>query len=157
MVPCWFVNLCKCEPSSLSYSDDCLLAYTRRVNLDLMWCRERSTVANTLAAVNKGKTMSIQLGLVPQPMKLGPWPLSDNQGFQMAIKMLCALQKKGKNDTSYVQFDTVRKIRTAYLTVYESSARAAAHTGTFKGAHGNTFSINQGLTDTRIFRKFMVS
>ena len=153
---CWFVNLCQREPCAMSHSDECLLAYIHRVNLDLMWSRERGTVGNTLAAVNKGRTMSIKLGLVPQPLKLGPWPLGDGQGFQTAIEMLRASQKKGKNDSSYVQFDTVRKIRTAYSTVYESSAAAALHTSTFKGAHGNTFAINQGSTDTRLFRKFMI-
>ena len=152
---CWFVNLCGREPSDLSYSDERLLNYIRRVNLDLMWSRERGTVANTLAAVNKGKTMSIELGMVPQRMKLGPWPLADGQGFQTAIEMLRASQKKGKNDSSYVQFDTVRKVRTAYATVYESSAAAGHHTSTFKGSHGNTFALNHGLTDTRLFRKFM--
>ena len=113
-------------------------------------------VANTLAAINKGKTMSIELGLVPQPVKLGPWLLGDGQGFQTAIEMLRASQKKGKNDVHYVQFDTVRKIRIAYSTVYESSAVAGLHTSTFKEAHGNTFAVNQGDTDTRVFRKFMV-
>ena len=52
--------------------------------------------------------MSIELGLVPQVLKLGPWPLGDDQGFQTAIEILRASQKKGKNDTNYVQFDTVR-------------------------------------------------
>ena len=104
---CWFVNLCRREPNSMSYSDVRLLGYIRRVNLDLMWSRERGTVANTLAAVNKGRTMSIELGLVPQVFELGPWPLGDDQGFQTAIEMLRASQKKGKNDANYVQFDTV--------------------------------------------------
>ena len=123
----------------MSNSDEQLLGYICCVNLDLMWSREQGTVAKTFAAVNKGRTMSIELGLVPQLMKLGPWPLGDGQGFQTAIEMLKASQKKGKNNSSYVQFDTVRKIRTAYATIYESSAVANRHTSTFKGAHGNTF------------------
>ena len=68
---CWFVNLCHREPSNFSYSDERLLGYTHHVNLDLMRSREQGTVANTLAAVNKGRTMSIKLGMVPQLMKLG--------------------------------------------------------------------------------------
>ena len=50
----------------------------------------------------------------------------------------------------------MQNIRTAYSTVYESSALAGLHTGTFKGAHGNTFLVNHGSTDTQLFRKFMV-
>ena len=55
-----------------------------------------------------------------------------------------------------MQFDTVRKIRTTYSTVHQSLAAAGLHTSTFKGAHGNTFAVNQGDSDTRLFRKFMV-
>ena len=153
---CWFVNLCCREPSELSYSDERLLGYIRLVNLDLMWRRERGTVGNMLAAVNKGRTRSIELGMVLQLMKLGLWPLGDGQGFQTAIKMLRASQKKGKHYSNYVQFDTVRKIRTAYVTIYESSAAAGRHMSMFKGVHCNTFAVNQGSTDTYLFRKFMV-
>ena len=70
--------------------------------------------------------------------------------------MLRASQKKGKNDIHYVQFETVRKIRTACSTVYKSSAAAGLHTSTFKGALGNTFAVNWGDMDIRLFRKFMV-
>ena len=62
---CWFINLCKTEPNLLSHTDKRLVGYIRRVNLDLMWSRECGTVATTLAAVTKGQTMSIKLGLVP--------------------------------------------------------------------------------------------
>ena len=68
---CWFVNLCKRELSVQSYNDKHLMGCIRHVNLDLMWSRERGNVANTLAAVNKGRIMSMKLGLVPQPLKLG--------------------------------------------------------------------------------------
>ena len=85
---CWFVNLRKREPRALSHSDERLLGYIRRVNLDLIQSSERGTVANTLASLNKGRTMSIEFGLVPQPLKLGSWPLGDGQGFQTAIEML---------------------------------------------------------------------
>ena len=70
--------------------------------------------------------------------------------------MLQACQKKGKNDVSCVQFDTIRKIRTAYATIYESSAGAGLATATFKRAHGNTFLVNQGSTEICFFCKFMI-
>ena len=68
------MNLCKHEPVNLSRSNERLMGYNRRVDLDLTWSREHGTVANTLAAAYKGETMSIKLGLVLQAMKLGPWP-----------------------------------------------------------------------------------
>ena len=103
------------------------------------------------ATVTKGRKMSLELGLQLQELRLGPWPLGDNQGFQTALEMLCASQKKGRNDASSVQFDTVRKICTAYATLYESSAIGGTHTATFKGAHGNMFTLNHGGTDSHLF------
>jgi len=49
----------------------------------------------------------------------------------------------------------VRKILTSYATVYENSARGGAATACFKGDHGRTFVLNNGGTDTRLFRKFI--
>ena len=66
-----------------SPSDKLLLAYIRRVNLDMMWAREKSTVRNTLAQVKKGKTISAELGLSPVPLQIGPWPVEDMLGTQI--------------------------------------------------------------------------
>ena len=153
---CWFINLKKEEPVDRSYEHQRLLGYIRRVNLDLFWSRERATVANTLGSVRKGMKMSEELGLKPQNICLGPWPVDDNQGFQTAIEMLRASQKEGRNDKAYVQFDTVRKIRSSYSTIHENSANGGASLPCFKGDHGNTFVMNNGSTDTRLFRKFML-
>lgn len=153
---CWFINLKREEPVEESYEHQRLLGYIRRVNLDLLWSRERATVANTLGSVRKGMKMSEELGLKPQDIRLGPWPVGDNQGFQTAIEMLRASQKEGRNDKTYVQFDTVRKIRSGYSTIHENSANGGAALPCFKGDHGNTFIMNNGSTDTRLFRKFML-
>ena len=53
---------------------------------------------NTLGSVRKGMKVSEELGLKPQNICLGPWPVDDNQGFQTAIEMLRASQKEGRND-----------------------------------------------------------
>jgi len=152
---CWFINLKRREPVRLSAGDQRLLGYSRRVNLDIMWSHEKSTVGNTLSALKKAKELSEELGLTPQIIELDPWPVSDDVGFQTALEMLRASQREGKNVKEYVQFDTVRKICTSYATVYENSARGGAMTACFKGDHGRTFALNNGGTDTRLFRKFI--
>ena len=93
--------------------------------------------------------------MTPQIIELGLWPVSNGVGFQTALEMLRASQKEGNNVKEYVQFDTVRKIRTSYSTVYENSWRGGAMTACFKGDYRRTFALNNGGTDTRLFRKFI--
>ena len=89
------------------------MGYIRRVNLDVMWSRESSTVRNTLGGLKKAHTMSMELGLPGQPLRMGPWPVDDTVGFQTAIEMLRASQAPGRNAKTYTQFDSIRKIRTS--------------------------------------------
>ena len=59
---CWFVNIKKEAPEESSLSDKRFLSYIRRVNLDVMWSREKGTVGNILSTVRKGKALSLELG-----------------------------------------------------------------------------------------------
>ena len=153
---CWFVNIKHAEACPISPSDRLLLSYIRRVNLDIMWSREESTVANTLRQFNKGRKLSNELGLDPVKVKLGPWPLVDNQGMQVAIKILRASQRKGRNDSTYVQFDSVRKLRAAYVNIYQTSPLAIQRNLFMKGPRGQSFSLATSATDTITFRMFML-
>jgi len=136
---CWFVNVNARQVNLKSVSDERLMGYIRRVNLDLMWSREGWTVAGTLSAARKAKRMSEELNMKPQNILMGPWPVKDHQGFQTAIEMLRASQKPGRNTVDYVQFDTIRKVRTVYSTIHDNSARGGADVACFKGNHGKPF------------------
>ena len=89
---CWFLNLQGRLANVASPADRLLMAYIRRANLDIMWSREESTVRNTLTQFKKGRDLSMELGMRPVPVSLGPWPLEDNQGFQVALEILRASQ-----------------------------------------------------------------
>ena len=90
-------------------SDKRLLGYIRRVNLDIMWSRERSTVGNTLSAVKKARDLSVELGLKPQNLLLGPWPVGDDQGFQVEIEMILYLIIKFTPTLSDLYFSSLGK------------------------------------------------
>ena len=62
---CWFTNITKRVADANFEADAQLLAYIRRVNLDVFWSKEPSTVGNTLRSLEKGKYMSAELGLPP--------------------------------------------------------------------------------------------
>ena len=71
--------------------------------------------------------MSNELGLSPIDVNLGPWPVDDNQGTQIAIKILHASQCKGRNNSGYVQFNSVRKLIAAYVNIYQTSPLATQY------------------------------
>ena len=84
---CWFVNINKHEPEVSSLGDTRILqSYIRCVNLDVMWSRESETVKNILGTLRKGKNLSEELGLIPVALEVGPWPIEDNAGMQVAAK-----------------------------------------------------------------------
>ena len=76
---CWFVNLKKREPIQISINDSILLGYTRRVNLDVFWSKETSTVYSNFLNVIKKKKRFEELKLVPIATARGHWPILDAQ------------------------------------------------------------------------------
>ena len=153
---CWFVNLHKREPNDLSLSDIRLQAYIRRVNLDVFWCREPSTVKSTLATLVKGKRMSQELGLPQIRIPVGSWPVGDTCGFQVALEMLKASQRPGKHVSTYTQFDSIRKIRTGYLNAYEAGPARCLNNSVFKSNKGQMFSMIGGATQSKLFSMFLL-
>ncbi len=132
------------------------MGYIRRVNLDIMWSREKNTLNSVLTNLRKAKRMSEALTLPPVHLPLGPWPVDDTQGFQVAIEIVRASQEPGRNAKEYQQFDSIRKIRSAYSSVFESSPRGA-HVGlTFRGEKSHmTFHFTDSKLNCHLFRSFM--
>ena len=126
---CWFVNLLKRQANEAAPADCLLLTYIRGVNLDIMWSREKTTVASTLGQFCKGRDLSHELGLPPDDLPVGPWPVEDLQGFQIAIELLQASQRKGQNNQTYVQFDLISKLRSAYANAYQASPQVVGFAG----------------------------
>ena len=152
---CWFSNLTHKIPNVMFHSDARLLAYIRRVNLDILWSREPSTVGSTYRTLKKAKTMSNELGLLPVHIAVGPWPLSDTCGFQVALEILRASQQPGRNTVAYTQFDSIRKIRSAYINALESAPARCLDNWTMKTDRGQILSFLDGQTKSKLFTSFM--
>ena len=151
---CWFVNLNRREPRRDSLVDTLLMPYIRRVNLDILWSRETSTVYNNYLVAVKKKNLSVELGLPVQFEPRGPWPVGDNLGFQTAVEMVRQSRLAGRNDKTYQQFDSIRKFRSASTNEYESGV-AAANELMMVGDGGRIFRLSSGPTQSRLFVKFM--
>ena len=124
------------------------------MNLDIFWSREKDTVEGTFGQLKKAKKLSEELGLRPSKVVLGPWEVGDQQGMQVAIELLRASQGVGRNDAAYLQFDSIRKIRSAYANAYEASP-LGMNNMRFKGGRGQAFNITRSPTDSVFFQMFM--
>ena len=152
---CWYANIHKAEANPWYPDTARKLAYIRRVNLDIMWSREPSTVLTTYTNLNKARKCSEELGFDPIKLRMGPWPVSDNVGFQVALEMLKYSQGKGRNNESYIQFDSIRKIRSAYANAYDSSPARCSDNRKLRSDRGQVMSFVSGATDSRLFTMFM--
>ena len=152
---CWFGNLHKVDSNDWYASDARKLAHMRQVNLDIFWSKESSTVYNTLSTLRRAKQCSNKIGLAPIQLKVGPWPVEDNCGFQIAIEMIIMSQGKGRNSPNYIQFDSIRKIRSAYSNVFESSPQRCLDNRKLKSDRGQLMHFVNGDTDSKLFGMFM--
>ena len=119
-----------------------------------MWSREESTVRNTLSDVRKGRALSSELDLASVDVPLGPWPVGDQLGFQVAIELLRASQRKGWNRSDYTQFDSIRKLRAAYFNAFQTSPEGMKRSLWMKGPKGSTFGLTSSPTDSVLFCMF---
>ena len=154
---CWFRNLKYRSPRNYSADSDVrLLEYIRRVNLDEMWSREPGTVRSIRTNLAKMIKYCKELAVDPDLPKIGPWPVGDKVGFHVALSQLRFSQEKGINEMSHLQYDTIRKIRTAYSHVHEVSAMANdSFSHSFRTLTGKIFSNSTYPTQSRFFRKYM--
>ena len=152
---CWFRALEGRDPKVGSYQDNRILGYIRRVNLDLIWSRAPGTIGSTRDNIKMMIKMWRELGVSIDLPTLGPWPSEDKVGFRVAMAQVRYSQRAGVNESTHLQFDTVRKMRTAYNHVHEvGKAISAIEISGFKGMKGDIFSASKCSTDSRFFQLF---
>ena len=146
---CWFINLQQKEPDLRSLSDLRILGYIRRVNLDVIWSRSPGTIANTKNGIVNLIECWKDLGLEISLPKVGPWPVGDHIGFNVALAQLRYSQRGGQNRTTHLQFDSVRKLRTAYAHLHQVGRLSNNPDATnFKSLKGEV--LNHHLKERRI-------
>ena len=152
---CWFRNLEKRSPKKTSISDEMALVFIRRVNLDGMWARSKSTVGSVRRSTVEMIESWLSTGFTPVLPKLGPWPIDDNVGFRLAIAQLHKSLKSGRNRQSHQQFDTIRKQRTAYSHLHEVSSDAVLNfVNSFRSQEGRVYSNSNSPTQSLLYTRF---
>ena len=137
--------------------DTLLLGYLRRMNLDMMWHREPSTVKGIYYQLVKGAKHSIKLGLEPLDLQRGPWPIKDNIGVQVALEILSASQEPGRHSKEYQQYETIRKLRSAFSNAFESGPQGTTQNNlVFRGDKGKAYGLRTAPTESLFFSQFML-
>lgn len=62
-----------------------------------------------------------KVGMTPQFPPLGPFPVRDSLGMAVAVAMLLKSLEPGRYNTTYQQFETVRKLRAGFSNIYIAS------------------------------------
>ena len=153
---CWFRNLEKRDPIPGSWKDERILHYIRRVNLDGIWSRSRSTVTNVRRSVAQLLGTWKELGVTAELPQLGPWPIEDKVGFRLAIGQLKYSQKEGINRKAHLQYDTVRKLRTAFVHLHDTSVNQTVQQRPlgFRTLKGEVFRASMAPTESKTFVMF---
>jgi hypothetical protein len=104
--------------------DSLLEAYIRRANLDTFWSRARGTATSNCDKVAFGLKMLATVGLLGPYEADGLLPEHNHCGYEVAIEMLLHSCQGGSYSEAYTQFDTIRKLRTAFSNYCRASAKA---------------------------------
>ena len=154
---CWFRNLEGRNPISGSIRDDRILEYIRRVNLDGIWSRSRSTIMNVRRSLIQLLSTWQELGITPNLPPLGPWPLSDEVGFRLAIGQLKYSQREGLTHKAHLQYDTVRRLRTAFVHIHDTAVdlkNPSVNPLGFRTLRGEVFRASVVPTESKTYVMF---
>ena len=79
------------------------------------------------------------LNLKPIELTCKKCPMKDTQGFKASIGMLQASQQKVRNVDRYIQYYTIRILKSRYGTVFNTSSEAVLDQIIFKNDRGVPF------------------
>ena len=151
---CWFINLYERQALD-SVSDLVVLDTLRRANLDMFWSRTTSTVKGSMSSIKDTIARCKAAGRKVALEGMEPWDIGDSSGMGTAVLMLEKSVCKGKNSDAYMQFSTVRKLRTARANVYGATSQAARLRYNLKGKNSQVLHLNDGPSQSVLMERFV--
>ena len=151
---CVFVKLYSRLPDDATQADTHIMACIRRIQLDAFWSRATTTVASNTALVRQGLRHSSGIGLDGPYFPPGPLPLHDHCGYEVALQMVLASLEKGSY-ASYKQWDTIRKLRSAFSNQVRASALSNSTTLSLADGKGKYFRLAPDPCGSLWFHRFM--
>ena len=151
---CVFLKLYARLPNEDTQVDCHIMACIRRILLDAFWSRATSTVASNTAIVRQGLRHSAGIGLEGPYFPPGPLPSFDHCGYEVALQMVLASLEKGTY-AAYKQWDTIRKLRSAFSNQVRASAIANSTTLSLADGKGKYFRLASDPCGSLWFHRFM--
>jgi hypothetical protein len=149
-----FRNIQKRNPVEGKPTDDLMMCCLRRANLDSLWSREKSTVSTNLKNVRKAIESSERVDMRLPYEPLGPMPIEDRTGHRAAIHMLLCSMEEGAYSKDYKQFETIRKMRSAFSNAWGASARSMLFNVSTGKEDRKKDRLSQCPTDSEWFGRF---
>ena len=153
---CLFWKLKEMVPRPDNHQDNLLLACIRQANLDSFWSRASSTVNRNRQLARRQMKLSSILGLPGPYVQESPLPIKDYCGVRIASTMLLmSIDTTGKHSNQYLQFDTVRRLRTTYGNFLRSSNQSCHINTSIVDGDGKYTRVSQDEYGTLWFHRFM--
>jgi hypothetical protein len=151
---CWFENLKGRCFDERKAEDRLNLGLIRRVNLDVMWDKEPSTVGSMLQVFLRARTAARHLGIMPSFLtSKRAWPVNDQVGCGEAMLLLWDSIQTTQEGRSR-QFDTIRKLRSMSANIQTTSAVEELAGLGFRESE-KTFVLDKCSTNSVFFSKFI--
>ena len=151
---CVFVKLYARLPDEGTQGDIHIMSCIRRILLDAFWSRATTTVASNTALIRQGLRHSSGIGLEGPYLPPGPLPGFDHCGYEVALQMVLASLERGTY-AAYKQWDTIRKLRSAFSNQVRSSAIANLTTLSLADGKGKYFRLASDPCGSLWFHRFM--
>lgn len=133
------------------------MACIRPINLDSFWSRATSTVVANRDKTRRGLTLSESLGLKgPYEHTATSLPDFDHCGYEVAIQMVLDSTSPGRYSQEYKQWDTIRKLRTAYSNQAKASPQANLTTIAFADDRGKAQRLVEDKCSSFWFSRFFL-
>ena len=154
---CWFIDMFYQEPNPLTnLKDQVLLHQIKRVNLDIFWSRELSTVRKNLATVKEQiSKWKGRYGVFPFP-EIKPWKMGEARLSMMtAMSVLEKSTEEGRLSKDYTQFNTCRQIRSVISNMVGATFASLNHCQTYKSRLGHVFHSYDDPTQNSVVERFI--
>ena len=151
---CVFRKLKKHEPRDENQQDQFLLQLIRRAILDAFWSRARSTVNQNLSKIKMILKFSKNVGLEGPFWTNLLYPRYDHCGYELAIDTLQYSRKPGKHSNTHTQFDTVRKLRSAYGNWARTTPESSNGSWVVTQSNGRASRLSKDLSGLLWYYRF---
>ena len=117
---CHFRNMESRNPDG-GGTDEKILRYIRRANLDAFWARRPNTVYQHFLEMRSTLADADEMRMTPPFPERGPMALKDTSGMSAAVLLLKKSLRPGKYSNNNLTFDTTRKRRGAISSYWHGS------------------------------------